>query len=273
MKRIVRNAAALALAVLVSFLAVGCVGSKKGLPAIYIDGQAFPVTYEDGIKGVQSVHGGLLLRDYVPSYNAEFDVEMQVVVWKLFREDGTQEYDWHGEEKIWLPKSPVYSWSMDRERTWYALDFFSKGSPFSKTEFADEEEFSAYMEKAGYIRENLLDGYCRLYGDDGPIVTEGKAFDEALTEYARSTPYYHLADADDARVRQYIEDNRLAWQYAKTLLTARLDEGAAGFGCVVYVRWSEEYGVETTVELIGSRELIEGWIAKWNAADIPISWS
>ena len=264
----------LAILLLASLTACSKSGlSGSGLPVIYLDGKAYPVTAEDGVKGLETLYNGVIVMHREYTYDAVLDIEVLTPKYVLYRADGTVDQVYSGPHMIYLESefpSPITSGADPTAAPFYALTVLMGGAPMPDLHFSDVSDFSRTMAENGFIRFYKDEARCcRFYTTNGPVEISTDTFEAAMREHVRNLRDYSPENQDPVWVENYIENNRAEVMLftANGIMYSELTNGTSQIGCMLVVDFDEETGnVSTAVQLTASRELLDLWYRQWSPA-------
>ena len=241
----------------------------KTLPTLYIDGKAYPVTVEDGIRGLEQVHDGVIsLWDTVmePEKVDGVDVYITRYLFGLFRPDGTQDPEYTGERKIWLSNSSrnlYFTLPQGMRALWVQ----TAGLPFPDGLPEDETLWRSKLEENGFFEYRSGEYLC-FFTEAGAIDVSTPEFREFMRQTVRENKDFAGKAADEAWLEDYLDrdSGQVSLWAAGRLLLQALEDGSTRIVCVLSVTFDADKGFQTSVGLGAPEEMIRDWYARWSPA-------
>lgn len=239
---------------------------EKGLPVLYIDGNAYPVTVDDGIKGLEQVHDGVISLHSAKEYDETIDAFVLKYSFTKCRSDGTIEEDYHGARRVWLKwYGPSTYTDPAGGASYRELDVAVEGFPFSEEKVSSAEAFRALMEQNGFFC--YRDEYYRGYTENGPIDHTTQAFADYIREIILSnTVYRYEIEKDPSRLEEIIKNDPEWWNRSaiQGLMQNAIRDGQSRIGCTVIVSFDKETcEMQTAIHLLATGELMQSWFQHW----------
>ena len=263
------------LVLLLSSLA-GCKKAQpkeEGLPVLTIDGVRYPVTVEDGIKGLQNAHDGVIVRRIDQRYDPVFDANVWVYLNDLYKNDGTVITDYQGERKFSL----LIRFPVERDLGIEELDIETSFIPIQVPNSLSAEDFGALMEENGFLQCSgaSSDSFSKIYTDNGPIDMLDEDFITSMYELYRKSNGLSPAQYDDAYIEKELNSNpALLSMYrgsqAYDIFLQELKEGKATVYCQLRVTYGSDGTPYCEVILRAKSDLISSWLSKWYPGELPV---
>ena len=239
---------------------------NKGLPVLYIDGKAYPITAEDGIKGLETISDGV----YASSSPLRRIQNDEYIIIDRYRFYGVAEEEIKETSKkpdIWLSYYGEPGWRTNSSTTYYQLVVEAEAAPFQNTKLDRASEFSELMEKNGFILLNR--DYCRFYTENGPLDPKSEAFEDRMREYLRTSKDYEPKWNDTEWQENTVKSHPpgLTYTVGGFEILRELEENKTRIGCILLVSRDEKTGaIHTTVKFIAREAVIENWFRQWAPA-------
>lgn len=292
MNTLIKKSLAAMLAALLALPLFGCSLIKPAqsgfadmnkYPTLYIDGQAYPITREDGIKGLEKVHDGVLVGRIIPEYDSRYDQFVYVNHFYLYSEDA-QGASFDSGEKLWISENipPDYSVNPEGSPSTYCLSVNLKGLPFADDYYSDLDDLVRLLKSNGLFALVSDDGDVHAsayYTDDGRLALESQEFFELMVERVKTNRILliqlGIAENDEDGIREYVEKNRssLTEQYAGSELTRALREGTSTMTVTMRITCSKDGSAETIIVFHASKDTIQKWLDSWAPNGIDVVWS
>ena len=243
---------------------------EEGLPVLTIDGVNYPVTAEDGIKGLPNAHDGVIVRSSKMAYDPVLDVNFTKWENDLYKNDGTCLTDYQGDVKFRLD----WFGTLDLDSGINMLAITTSFMPVQVPAGLDEEAFGKLMEENGFLKYYSRDYYSKIYTEHGAIDMLSEDFITSIVEYFRRELNFSKNKYDDAYVINKINNSpnlpRLRYDQVKKMLIQDLNDGTSTLYCELRVTYRNDRAPDCQVILYAKENTISSWRSKWNPSGLPV---